>query len=186
MPSRLPTLASPGAPFGCARSPPPAAGASSEGRSSSRADKKLTASSLACASDLHPGSLGKVLVLRSGRILVRMGGVDFDLSPGLPVDALTTAVLLQPPPPATGPSPSEPVPGNGRFFPAWPPSRGAGQPLPLRDPARPGDREGDAAALPRLGPPRGGLWPAAGEAGERRRRRRRRRRQFSFSLFLLF
>jgi len=121
VPSRLPTLASPGAPFGGARSPPPAAGASSEGRSSSRADKKLTASSLACASDLHPGSLGKVLVLRSGRILVRMGGVDFDLSPGLPVDALTTAVLLQPPPPATGPSPSEPVPGNGRFFPAWPP-----------------------------------------------------------------
>ena len=120
MPSRLPTLASPGAPFGGARSPPPAAGASSEGRSSSRADKKLTASSLACASDLHPGSLGKVLVLRSGRILVRMGGVDFDLSPGLPVDALTTAVLLQPPRRRRAPPPPSPSPATAASSPRGP------------------------------------------------------------------
>lgn len=68
-------------------------------------------------------------------MIVRMGCVDFDVSPGLPVDALTTALLLQPPPPpgssssdaaAASAASAAPLPssaGNdGRFFfPAWPP-----------------------------------------------------------------
>lgn len=127
VPSRLPTLASPGASFGGRRSPP--AGGAAGARSAGRGRDKLTAASLACASDLRPGSLGKAYVLRSGRIIVRIGEVDFDLSPGLPVDALTTAVLLQPPPPTTTrttDAPSSPSTDNfgsgGRFFfPSWPP-----------------------------------------------------------------
>ena len=62
----------------------------------------------------------------------RNGGVDFDLIPGLPVDALTTAVLLQPPPQAAAQQQQQASASAGApaaaqasessfFFPAWPP-----------------------------------------------------------------
>jgi len=131
VPSRLPTLAAAGASFGGRRSPPVAAASAAAGKkAATKGKKRFTTAALASASDLHPGTLGKVLVLRSGRIVVRMGGVDFDLSPGLPVDALTTALLLQPPAsamsfscegPSSPSSPSSSAADAMNFFPTWPP-----------------------------------------------------------------
>jgi len=49
-----------------------------------------------CASitDLPPGVIGKVLVLKSGAVKVHIGDVEFDLVPGMPVDALAAGVRL--------------------------------------------------------------------------------------------
>jgi len=49
-----------------------------------------------CASiaDLPPGVIGRLLVLKSGAVKVHIGGVEFDLVPGMPVDALAAGVRL--------------------------------------------------------------------------------------------
>lgn len=44
--------------------------------------------------DLPPGVIGRLLVLRSGAVKVHIGGVEFDLVPGMPVDALAAGVRL--------------------------------------------------------------------------------------------
>ena len=77
---------------------------------------------LAPASALAPGIVGRLLVLASGAVKATLGGIEFDVVPGLPVDALTAAMLVAPPPsaaaasspPSTPPGPSAPPAPSSR------------------------------------------------------------------------